>query len=97
MQDKVDVGRISVTKQMLALRNLEPVDAKRIKDRQDSDLWYSVYWHGGKYVALGNRGGNVVEKYTFPTMLKMHTVFTEHGYEFHRAGKADVEMSGYFI
>ena len=97
MQDKVDVGKISVTKQMLALRNLEATDARKIKDRQDSDLWYAVYYHNGKYVALGNRGGNVIEKYDFPTMAKIHLAFDSHGYEFHKAGKADVNMLGYYI
>ena len=97
MKDKVDVGKISVTKQLLALRNFVPMDAKQIKDRHESDLWYSVYFHNGKFVVLGNRAGNVVSKYEFPTMLKMHTVFTDHGYEFHRAGKDDVQMRGYYI
>ena len=97
MKDKVDVGKISVTKQMLALRNLAPMDAKRIKDRQESDLWYSVYYHNGKFVALGNRHGKVVEKYEFPTLAKMHRAFKEHDYDFHPAGKDDVNMRGCYI
>ena len=97
MQDKVDVGKISVTKQMLALRKLPPMDAGRIKDRSDSDLWYAVYYHNGRFVTLGNRNGNAVTKHEFPTLAKMHKAFKEHGYDFHKAGKDDVGMRGFYI
>ena len=97
MQDKVDVGKISVTKQMLALRNLEATDARTIKDRQDSDLWYAVYYHNGRFVTLGNRNGNAVTKHEFPTLVKMHRAFKERGYDFHAAGKDDVGMKGFYI
>ena len=97
MTDKVDVGKISVTKQMLALRNLPPMDASKIKDRGESDLWYSVYYHNGKFVALGNRNGSVMTKYEFPTITKMHKAFKDHGYEFHKAGKDDVNMRGCYV
>ena len=97
MQDKVDVGKISVTKQMLALRNLEATDARKIKDRQDSDLWYAVYYHNGKFVTLGNRNGKAVTKHEFPTLAKMHRAFKERGYDFHAAGKDDVGMKGFYI
>ena len=97
MTDKVDVGKISVTKQMLALRKLPPMDASRIKDRSDSDLWYSVYYHNGKFVALGNRNGSVMTKHEFPTLAKMHKAFKDHGYEFHKAGKDDVNMRGCYV
>ena len=82
---------------MLALRNLEATDVRKIKDRQDSDLWYSVYYHNGKFVTLGNRNGNAVTKHEFPTLAKMHKAFKDHGYEFHKAGKDDVNMRGCYV
>ena len=97
MTDKVDVGKISVTKQMLALRNLPPMDEGGIKDRSDSDLWYAVYYHNGRFVTLGNRNGNAVTKHEFPTLAKMHKAFKDHGYEFHKAGKDDVNMRGCYV
>ena len=97
MQDKVDTGKISVTKQMLALRNLPPMDAGKIKDRSDRDLWYAVYYHNGRFVPHGTRNGNAVTKHEFPTLVKMHRAFKDHGYDFHAAGKDDVGMKGFYI